>query len=63
MEKPVKLIPLTEAASVLGVSLSTLYRWSSQRRIETVKVGSRCLVRPETLSAFIDSNTRPAVTA
>lgn len=61
MEKLEKLLPLQEVADILGISLSTAYRWSSKRKLEIVKVGNKCLVRPETLNAFINVNTRPAI--
>ncbi len=54
-----KLVPLAEAAEILGISLSTAYRWSSQKKLPIVKVGSKCLIRPETLLEFIAANTRP----
>lgn len=60
MEKLEKLIPLAEAATILGISLSTAYRWSSQKKLAIVKVGSKCLVRPEAIAEFIEANTRPA---
>ena len=63
METPSKLLTLRETADLLGISLWTLYRWSSKRQIETVRLGGRVMVKPESLARMISENTRPAVTA
>lgn len=61
MDKLTKLLTLREAAELLNVSIWTLYRWSSQRKLEIVKVGGRCMVHPSSLASWISENTRPAV--
>lgn len=52
-----KLYPVFEAAIMLHVSESTLYRWIHQRKIEFVKIGSRVLFTDEMLNEYIKQNT------
>lgn len=52
-----KLYPVFEAAIMLHVSESTLYRWIHQRKIEFVKIGSRVLFTDEMLNDYIKQNT------
>ena len=52
-----KLYPVFEAAIMLHISVSTLYRWIHQRKIEYVKIGSRVLFTDEMLNNYIKKNT------
>ncbi len=52
-----KLYPVFEAAIMLHISESTLYRWIHQRKIEYVKIGSRVLFTDEMLNNYIKKNT------
>lgn len=52
-----KLYPVFEAAILLHISESTLYRWIHQRKIEYVKIGSRVLFTDEILNDYIKKNT------
>lgn len=51
-----KLYPVFEAAIMLHISESTLYRWIHQRKIEYVKIGSRVLFTDEMLNNYIKKN-------
>jgi excisionase family DNA binding protein len=50
----------TEAAKCLGVSKSTLYRYVSQRRIESRKIAGRLEYRQSVLEKLKREQTRPA---
>ena len=52
-----KLYPVFEAAIMLHISESTLYRWIHQRKIEHIKIGSRVLFTDEMLNNYIKENT------
>lgn len=52
-----KLYPVFEAAIMLHISESTLYRWIHQRKIEYIKMGSRVLFTDEMLNNYIKKNT------
>lgn len=52
-----KLYPVFEAAILLHISESTLYRWIHQRKIEYVKIGSRVLFTDKVLNDYIKKNT------
>ena len=52
-----KLYPVFEAAIMLRISESTLYRWIHQRKIEHIKIGSRVLFTDEMLNNYIKKNT------
>lgn len=43
------LLDLRRAAHLLGISVKTLRDWIHARKIEYVKVGSRVMIRPETI--------------
>ena len=49
-----------EAASYLGVAVSTLYRYAVQERIECRKIGNRLEYRRSTLDRFKEQHIRPA---
>ena len=46
------LCSIPEAASVLGISRSTAYELISQRRLLTVQIGRRRLVKTESIRAI-----------
>jgi excisionase family DNA binding protein len=50
----------TEAASYLGIGVSTLYRYAETERIECRKLGNRLEYRRSSLDRFKDSLIRPA---
>lgn len=54
------LIDVMTAAHLLGISVKTLRDWIQGRRIDYVKVGTRVMIRPETIRQFVTNNTRPA---
>lgn len=49
-----------EAASYLGVALSTLYHYAEQERVECRKIGNRLEYRRSSLDRFKESLIRPA---
>jgi len=54
------LLNLRRAAHLLGISVKTLRDWIQARRIEHIKVGSRVMIRPETIRQYVTSHTRRA---
>ncbi len=54
-----KLLDINSAAAILHISRHTLYRWSSEHRIETIKIGSRLLFDNNTLLEFINQHRIP----
>jgi excisionase family DNA binding protein len=52
------LLALDRAAHLLGISAKTLRDWVQYRKIEYVKVGTRVMIRPETIRNFVAHNTR-----
>ncbi len=52
-----KLYPVFEAAIMLHISESTLYRWIHQKKIEYIKIGSRVLFSEDILKKYIEQNT------
>jgi len=54
------LLDLRRAAHLLGISVKTLRDWIQARRIEHIKVGSRVMIRPETIRQYVTSHTRRA---
>jgi excisionase family DNA binding protein len=50
----------SEAASYLGIGVSTLYRYAETERIECRKLGNRLEYRRSSLDRFKDSLIRPA---
>lgn len=45
------------AARYLGIAEQTLRRYVSDGRVPYVKIGRRCLFRPELLQEWIETNT------
>lgn len=55
-----RLLDLREVASRLGLSLHTVRRWASQRRIPVVKLGKRVMVTERDLERLVAENRLPA---
>ena len=53
-------LPHVEAAKFLGVSITTLYRYACQKKIEARKLGGRLEYRRSTLDKFKTQQIRPA---
>ena len=54
------LVSVGRAAPLLGISVKTLRDWILYRRIDYVKIGTRVMLRPETIRELVDRNTRRA---
>ena len=54
-----ELLNAVEAAKRLRVSCSTLYRWTSRRKIPHVKAGGRVLFRLSDLEQWLREKTVP----
>ena len=54
------LLDVSRSAHLLGISVKTLRDWIHGRRIDYVKVGTRVMIRPETIRQFVANNTRRA---
>jgi len=53
-------LDLGQSAGYLGISTSTLYKYSSQRKIESRKVAGKLQFRKSELDAFLEKQIRPA---
>jgi excisionase family DNA binding protein len=51
---------LEQSARYLGISTSTLYKYSSQRKIESRKLAGRLQFRQSELDEFLEKQIRPA---
>lgn len=51
-----RLLGLREVAERLGLSLHTVRRWASQRRLPVVKLGKRVLVAERDLERLVKEN-------
>ena len=54
------LLGVDRAAYLLGISTKTLRDWIQYRKIDYVKVGTRVMIRPETIRNYVATNTRRA---
>jgi excisionase family DNA binding protein len=54
------LLGVDRAAHLLGISTKTLRDWIQYRKIDYVKVGTRVMIRPETIRNYVATNTRRA---
>ena len=54
------LVSVGRAAPLLGISVKTLRDWILYRRIDYVKIGTRVMIRPETIRELVNRNTRRA---
>jgi excisionase family DNA binding protein len=50
-----KLMTVNEAAAYLGLSVHTLYSWTSQRKVPFVKLGNRVRFDRKKLDAWVDT--------
>ena len=50
-----RLISVQEAATLLGVSSSKLYKLTSRRQIPFLRIGARCLFRESALERWIQA--------
>ncbi len=57
MEVQTLLTP-RQAAEILGIKLSTLYKYSMSGKIPTVKILGNLRFRADALQEFIDANSR-----
>ncbi|MFP7697142.1 helix-turn-helix domain-containing protein [Trueperella sp. LYQ143] len=48
------LLTIKEAAKILKTTPNTIYRYAWSDQLETVKIGGRRLITPESLQAFIN---------
>lgn len=48
-----RFLTLSEVRQVLGVSRATVWRWTTERGLKVVKVGSVARVRESDLQAFL----------
>jgi excisionase family DNA binding protein len=55
------LLSADDAAKRLGLSEEWVRKAARERRIESVKIGTRLLFRPEALDAYIEAHTREPV--
>ena len=53
------MLSVNEAARVLGVERSTLYRLLRAGELQAVRVGKRRKFRPEDLDAYLERNREP----
>lgn len=51
------LLSIQEASTMLGISVSTLYRLTSRRRIPFCKIGSRVVFQPAQLEDWIQEQS------
>ena len=51
------LLNVPEAARLLRISVSTLYRWVYKKQIQHVKIGSRVLFSEKHILEFLDKST------
>jgi len=53
-EKPERrALSIKEAAETCGLSRATIYRLIEQKKLATLKIGARRLVRPEAIDALL----------
>jgi len=50
-----QLISIPETAKMLGISVSTIYRLTSQRRIPFIKIGARVVFQPDKIQAWLEN--------
>jgi len=55
---PPVLLSIGEAAQLLGIGRSTLYRLFTDRNLTGVKIGARTLIRRSDLEALLESLPR-----
>lgn len=50
-----RVLSIKEAARACGLSRAMVYRLIDQKKLATLKIGSRRLVRPEAIEALLDA--------
>jgi excisionase family DNA binding protein len=55
------LLSVRDAATLLSVKPTTLYRWANERRLAKVKLGSALRFRQSELERFVRAGDRPAL--
>jgi excisionase family DNA binding protein len=50
-----RVLSIKEAARACGISRATLYRLINDRKLATVKIASRRLIRPEAIEALLSA--------
>ncbi len=58
-----RLLTIHQAAEALKLKVSTLYRFSCQRKIETVKIGGALRFKESSLQKYINDHTKAPVKA
>jgi excisionase family DNA binding protein len=53
-----RALSIRETAQACGLSRSTIYRLIEQKKLATLKLGSRRLVRPEAIDALLDGGAK-----
>jgi len=48
------LLSIEDAARVLAIGRTSMYRLIAQGEVEVVHIGSRCLVKASSLARFVD---------
>lgn len=56
-----RLLDVKAAAKMLGVAPSTVYQWSYERRIASVKIGASLRFRLSDIEKLIRQSLRPAL--
>ena len=56
-----RLLTVDEAAAALRLKKSTLYKYSSSRRIPVVRLGGKLLFSERRLQEWIDARSREAI--
>ena len=57
--RPLPVLSVNEAAHVLGVERSTVYRLLRTGELQAVRVGKRLKFRPEDLYAYLERGREP----
>jgi excisionase family DNA binding protein len=52
-----RALSIREAAQTCGLSRATIYRLIEQKKLMTLKIGARRLVRPAAIEALLDGGT------
>jgi excisionase family DNA binding protein len=50
-----RALSIKETAEACGLSRATVYRLIEQKKLSTLKIGARRLVRPEAIEALLDN--------
>ena len=56
-----RLMTVGEAAAYLGLSVHTLYAWTSQRKVPFVKLGNRVRFDRQKLDAWVDTLSKEPI--